>query len=76
MSAVGASLLLDSDTHEPIDMLTPESAKHIAIRSAVSEEDVNRLLVFTPLDFLKRLGVPLYAQHTRLIPCQAAIVRQ
>ena len=58
VSAAGASLLLDSDTHEPIDMLTPESAKNVAIRSGVSEEDANHLVAFDPLDFLKRLGVP------------------
>ena len=58
VSAAVASLLLDSDTHEPGDLLTPESAKHVAIRSDVSEEDANHLVAFAPLDFLKRIGVP------------------
>ena len=56
--AAGVRLLLDSDAHEPGDLLTPEFAKNVALGSGLSEEDANHLLEFAPLDLLKRIGVP------------------
>ena len=56
--AAGARLILDSDSHEPGDLLTPEFAKNVAIGSGMSEEEAYHLLEFAPLDFLKKIGVP------------------
>lgn len=56
--AAGSRLILDSDSHEPGDLLTPEFAKNVALGSGISEEEAYHLLEFAPLDFLKKIGVP------------------
>ena len=53
----GARLLLDSDAHDPHDLLTQEMAEKIASGAGLSEGETSTLLRDNPLGLLKRLGV-------------------
>jgi putative hydrolase len=53
----GAQMLLDSDAHEPHDLLTTEMAVKIARGAGLSEEETSTLLEGNPLGLLKKLGV-------------------
>ena len=53
---VGASLLLDSDAHEPEDLLTVELAQKIANGAGLTDEDAHALLQLNPQNLLARLG--------------------
>lgn len=44
--AAGSRLILDSDSHEPGDLLTPEFAKNVALGSGMSEEEAHHMLEF------------------------------
>ena len=52
----GASMVLDSDAHEPGDLLTPSLARKIATGAGLSEEDSHAVLVLNPQALLARLG--------------------
>jgi len=55
---VGAELILDSDAHEPQDLLTRETALKVALGAGLSEEDAYGLLEKNPLALLSKIGVP------------------
>ena len=56
-NAAGARIVLDSDTHAPEDLLTPEFAMKVALGAGLNESEANHLLESAPLDLLKKLGV-------------------
>ena len=51
----GAQLILDSDAHEPQDLMTPEYAEKVAIGAGLSPERATSLLNTSPLILLKTL---------------------
>ena len=51
----GAQLILDSDAHEPQDLMTPEYAEKVAIGAGLSPERATSLLNTSPLILLKNL---------------------
>ena len=55
----GARMVLDSDAHEPGDLLTRELAMQVALGAGMSDEDAYALLEKAPLDLLAKLGVDL-----------------
>ena len=55
----GARMVLDSDAHEPGDLLTRELAMQVALGAGMSDEDAYALLEKAPLDLLAKLGVEL-----------------
>ena len=64
----GAATVLDSDAHEPADLLTPELARQIATGAGLTEEDAHTLLQLNPERLLARLGfetVP--APHPKVV---------
>ncbi len=52
----GARLVLDSDAHEPEDLLTPELTHKIALGAGLTDEETHALLDLNPKDLLARLG--------------------
>ena len=64
----GAELLLDSDAHEPEDLLTPELADRIAAGAGLNVKEAYALLQLNPQNLLARLGFdPIPASHTQAI---------
>ncbi len=64
----GAELLLDSDAHEPEDLLTPELADRIAAGAGLNVEEAHALLQLNPQNLLARLGFdPIPASHAQAI---------
>ncbi len=53
----GASLVLDSDAHEPEDLLTPELTLSIALGAGLTSEEAHAVLQLNPRILLTRLGV-------------------
>jgi histidinol phosphatase-like PHP family hydrolase len=53
----GASLILDSDAHEPGDLLTPTLTRKVALGAGLTAEESDALLERNPLQLLARLGV-------------------
>ena len=53
----GASLILDSDAHEPGDLLTPALTRKVALGAGLTAEESEALLEQNPLQLLARLGV-------------------
>ncbi len=56
--AAGARIVLDSDAHEPDDLLTREFAMKVALGAGLDESEADRLLESAPLELLKKVGVP------------------
>jgi histidinol phosphatase-like PHP family hydrolase len=52
--AAGASLLVNSDSHSPRDMMGQEMATHIGLGAGLGISDVKRILVENPKMLLKR----------------------
>ena len=52
----GAYTVLDSDAHEPDDLLTVEITHKIAKGAGLTDEDAHALLEVNPQKLLKRLG--------------------
>ena len=52
----GASLILDSDAHEPEDLLTLEMNHRIAKGAGLTDEETHALLEKNPQNLLERLG--------------------
>ena len=57
-AAAGARIVLDSDAHEPDDLLTRDFALKVALGAGLDEDEANRLLESAPLELLKKVGVP------------------
>ena len=53
----GAFLILDSDAHEPGDLLTPTLTRKVALGAGLTAEESDALLERNPLQLLARLGV-------------------
>jgi histidinol phosphatase-like PHP family hydrolase len=57
----GAIIVLDSDAHEPGDLLTPELADRVARGAGLENEEVHALLESNPRGLLAKLGFgPVY----------------
>jgi len=52
--AAGAELILNSDTHEPSDLLTEQFAEQVVRAAGVPEEKVAEVLIENPQDLLRR----------------------
>jgi len=64
----GAKLLLDSDAHEPEDLLTPELADQIAAGAGLNAKEAHALLQTNPQNLLAKLGFgPIPASHAQAI---------
>jgi putative hydrolase len=50
----GASLVVNSDTHRPDDILTPEWALHVARCAGVPEELLEEVLLTTPRGLMRK----------------------
>ena len=59
----GALTVLDSDAHEPDDLLTPELTRKVALGAGLSHEEASTLLQSNPESLLNKLGVPLVPVH-------------
>ena len=65
----GAAMVLDSDAHEPDDLLTPELSREIAVGAGLTDEDAHALLQLNPQNLLTRLGFgPFLAPRPRVMP--------
>ena len=53
----GASILLNSDSHGPEDLLTEELAYHIGLGAGLDSEELTALLVTNPRSLLATLGI-------------------
>ena len=58
----GATTVLDSDTHEPGDLLTPDFARKVILGAGIEEQQMNRILRENPQTLLQKLGVPQVAK--------------
>ncbi len=52
----GALLLVNSDTHDPSDILTHEFARTVAAGAGLSEEEAENALVSNPQHLIQRIG--------------------
>ncbi len=57
----GALTVLDSDAHEPDDLLTPSFARQVALGAGLTEEEARSLLELNPQSLLARLGFESFA---------------
>ena len=53
----GALTILDSDAHEPGDLLTPDLCRNVALGAGLSDDEVETLLEHNPQSFLAKLGL-------------------
>jgi histidinol phosphatase-like PHP family hydrolase len=64
----GAGMVLDSDAHEPEDLLTPELTRNIATGAGLTDEDAHALLQLNPRNLLVKLGFgPVPVSQTQVI---------
>ena len=54
----GALTVLDSDAHEPEDLLTPEIRQKVAKGAGLSSGEIQALLETNPRELLVKLGFP------------------
>ena len=54
----GAATVLDSDAHEPEDLLTPDIRQKVAKGAGLSDDEVYALLETNPKKLLAKLGFP------------------
>jgi histidinol phosphatase-like PHP family hydrolase len=52
----GAQMVLDSDAHEPGDLLTPEMTQKVAKGAGLDDDEVQTLLEQNPRSLLTKLG--------------------
>ena len=52
----GATLILDSDAHEPDDLMTQEYAEKVAIGSGLNEKERETILNHSPLTLINRVN--------------------
>ena len=65
----GAAMVLDSDAHEPDDLLTPELTRKIATGAGLTDEEAHALLELNPQALLARLGFgPALASLLKVLP--------
>ena len=59
---------MDSDAHEPEDLLTPELADQIAAGAGLNAKEAHALLQTNPQNLLAKLGFgPIPASHAQAI---------
>ena len=58
----GATTVLDSDTHEPGDLLTPDFAHKVMLGAGIEEQQIPNILRENPQRLLQKLGVPQAAK--------------
>ena len=58
----GAAMVLDSDAHEPDDLLTPELTRKIALGAGLTEKEAHALIELNPQNLLVRLGFDAVSQ--------------
>ena len=63
-AATGALTLLDSDAHEPDDLLTPEMTEKITLGAGLADDESRTVLQGNPKALLSKLGIPLLAAQT------------
>ena len=54
----GAITVLDSDAHEPDDLLTPDIRQKVAKGAGLNDDEVHALLETNPQKLLAKLGFP------------------
>jgi len=54
----GASMVLDSDAHEPEDLLTEDIRHKVAKGAGLSDDEIHALLETNPKRLLAKLGFP------------------
>ena len=54
----GAATVLDSDAHEPDDLLTPDIRQKVAKGAGLNDDEVHALLETNPRKLLAKLGFP------------------
>ena len=54
----GAAMVLDSDAHEPDDLLTLELSRKVAKGAGLSDDEIHALLETNPKRLLAKLGFP------------------
>ena len=54
----GAITVLDSDAHEPDDLLTPDIRNKVARGAGLRDDEVHALLEINPRRLLAKLGFP------------------
>ena len=52
--AAGARLVVDSDTHVPGQILTPEHARRVALCAGLPETELERVLIENPQELIRR----------------------
>ena len=57
--SAGANMVLDSDAHEPADLLNDEYAMKVALGAGLSDKEASFLLDESPLKLLKKLKLEL-----------------
>ncbi|PKB83076.1 MAG: hypothetical protein BZY88_03145 [SAR202 cluster bacterium Io17-Chloro-G9] len=57
--SAGAAIVLDSDAHEPGDLLTPSLIRKVALGAGLTDEEAHILLEKNPQLLLARLGVSI-----------------
>ena len=62
--SAGARLLLDSDAHEPDDILSPSYAMKVARGAGLDEHEAKALLEDGPRALLEKVGVPYDGDYT------------
>jgi len=60
-----ALMLLNSDAHEPVDLLNPEISCNIAIGAGLTKSEAHDLLEINPIKFLRKLGISLPSSLTK-----------
>jgi putative hydrolase len=53
----GANLLVDSDAHEPHDLLSAQMAENIAMGAGLSKEEITKTLRTNPIALINRLNI-------------------
>ena len=54
-ASVGASLVLDSDAHEPEDLLTREFARMVARGAGIAREEIEKILLYNPKSLIEKM---------------------
>jgi histidinol phosphatase-like PHP family hydrolase len=55
----GAVTVLDSDAHEPDDLLTPDIRHKVAKGAGLNDDEIHALLETNPQKLLAKLGFPV-----------------
>ena len=58
----GATTVLDSDAHEPGDLLTPDFARKVILGAGIKEQQIQKVMRENPQKLLQKLGVPQTAK--------------